>query len=119
MALLPWLPGVRDTPVTAIRFFARNSDAACFTVGIIASSVPVGCQPLRNPSPFSLCSRPPADQGRTSPVLDPSGPAPCLTEPCWSLSRVQEDQLRSAGWDGTRRAAPGRRLDTLTEVGEG
>src|SRR5512133_609532 len=40
--LLPWPPlGLRETPVTAIRLLARNSAAACLTVGMVGSFLSV------------------------------------------------------------------------------
>src|SRR5512133_2691840 len=50
--LLPWPPlRLRETPVTAIRLLARNSEAACLTVGMVGSSLPVAGRHARAPAP--------------------------------------------------------------------
>src|SRR4029453_3001855 len=54
--LLPWLLGVRDTPVTAIRRWSRNSLAACLMPCISTSSPVLGVGAL--PSARTSPSRP-------------------------------------------------------------
>jgi hypothetical protein len=75
--LLPWPCGFRDTPVTAIRFLARNSDAASFTVVMAASSAPTGC--AQGYAAFLTQAAPWRDAGPGTNVTPPAATRPFAT----------------------------------------